>query len=92
MVRRFSPAKRDAARHAAGIVAVGDEELDDGVLAVLLAEQRLAPGDRDQRLPAVRQQVDREVDDQVGVRAHDPCRVLGPLDVAGTPVQPVGDP
>ena len=90
--RRFSRAWEMLERMLPGF-AVGDEERHDRRLVagvVALVEALTAPGDAEQ---VVRRRGDRQrqVDDHVGVLAHDARGALGSLQVAGGPVPSLGD-
>ena len=83
----------DAHEDAARVLPVGHEEAHDRRLVGLLVagvERLPRAGDGEQRLPGDRDRR-RQVDDQVGVLAHDAGGVLGPLEVARRPVEVLGD-
>ena len=86
---------RDASDDAARVELVGKEVADDRGLGAVATEALVVLGvaadDGDQWLP-VRLRTSRQVGDGLGVGAHDPSGVLGALQVAGRPVDVVGNP
>ena len=85
---------RDAPDDAARIELVGQQVVDDSSLGAVATESLvvlgIAAGDGDQRLP-VSLGEPGQVSDGLGVGAHDAGGVFGTFEVAGCPVDVVGD-